>query len=168
MTRSSNDDDEARAFAEAMRGARRLPGPAVTVADDAPVPAARAGAPRPPSAAGSLFEVEEAGESISGRARDVSAQLLRALRAGEPPIAARLDLHGRVLADVAREVERFIVASRSRGCRVLLLIHGRGLRPAVWEWLRSPAAARAGVMAFASARPRDGGAGATVVLLRRS
>src|SRR4029077_16339970 len=107
MTRSSDDDDEARAFAEAMRGVRRLPGPPVAVPDDAPVPSPPAGATRRPAAAGSPFEVEEVGDSSSGRARDVSVQLLRALRAGEPPIAARLDLHGRVLADVAREVERF-------------------------------------------------------------
>ena len=54
------------------------------------------------------------------------------------------------------------------------MIHGRGhgsdaggpvLRPAIWEWLASAAAARCGVMAFASARPREGGAGATVILL---
>ena len=175
MTRSSGDDDDTRAFEEAMRGARRLPGPRVDASGDAPAAAARTRAPPRPQIA-PPFEVEEVGESISGRARGVSLQLLRALRAGEPPIEARLDLHGRRLADVARDLARFVATARGQGRRAVLLIHGRGrnsapggpvLRPAVWAWLRGPAAARAGVMAFASAHPRDGGAGATVVLLRR-
>ena len=41
------------------------------------------------------------------------------------------------------------------------------LRPAVWEWLAGARASRAAVMAFASAPPDQGGAGATLVLLRK-
>jgi DNA-nicking Smr family endonuclease len=41
------------------------------------------------------------------------------------------------------------------------------LRPAVWEWLTTSPAARAAVMALASARPEHGGDGATAVLLRK-
>jgi DNA-nicking Smr family endonuclease len=122
------------------------------------------------------YVVEESGDTIAGRAPDVSVKILRALRSGEPPVQARLDLHGRVRDEAVRGVERFVAAARARGAKTALVIHGRGhnsesggavLRPAVWRWLASPAAARAGVMAFASARPRDGGAGATVILLRR-
>ena len=166
------DDDDA--FAQAMRGARPLPGARV-VRDDGPR------APRrPPRAAATLaarlFIVERTDDSVSGRATDVGMPVVRALRGGEPPIAARLDLHGRITADVGHAVERFLVAARTRGARAALLIHGRGrgsdagpvLRPVVWDWLESAAAARAGVMAFSTASPRDGGAGATVVLLRRS
>jgi DNA-nicking Smr family endonuclease len=123
------------------------------------------------------YLVEESGESITGRAPDVSVKILRALRNGELPIQARLDLHGRLRDEALCGVERFVGAARARGAKIALVIHGRGhnseagtavLRPAVWQWLASPAAARAGVMAFASARPRDGGAGATVILLRRT
>jgi DNA-nicking Smr family endonuclease len=122
------------------------------------------------------FVVEESGDTITGRAPDVSLKILRALRNGEPPVQARLDLHGRVRDEAVRGVERFVGAARARGARAALVIHGRGhnseaggpvLRPAVWRWLASPAAARAGVLAFASARPSDGGSGATVMLLRR-
>jgi DNA-nicking Smr family endonuclease len=122
------------------------------------------------------FVVEESGDTIAGRAPEVSAKILRALRNGEPPVQARLDLHGRLRDEAVRGVERFVAAARARGARTALVIHGRGhnseaggpvLRPAIWQWLQSPAASRAGVMAFASARPRDGGAGATVMLLRR-
>ncbi|MES1165202.1 MAG: Smr/MutS family protein [Verrucomicrobiota bacterium] len=41
------------------------------------------------------------------------------------------------------------------------------LRPALHAWLGGAAATRAGVMAFAPAPPRWGGAGATLILLRR-
>ncbi len=113
---------------------------------------------------------------ITGRAPDVSVKILHALRNGEPPVQARLDLHGRLRDEAVRGMARFVAAARGRGARAALVIHGRGhnseagasvLRPAIWQWLSSPAAARAGVLAFASARPRDGGAGATVMLLRR-
>src|SRR5262249_38173728 len=104
-----------------------------------------------------------------------AAKLLRELRAGSHPIDARLDLHGRARAAALRDLEKFVAGAR--GARCLLVIHGRGhgsdaggpvLRPAVWDWLGSQAAERCGVMAFVSARPADGGDGATVVLLRRS
>jgi DNA-nicking Smr family endonuclease len=122
------------------------------------------------------YVIEESGDTIAGRAPDVSVKILRALRNGEPPVQARLDLHGRLRDEAVGGMERFVAAARARGAKVALVIHGRGhnseagaavLRPAIWQWLSSPAAARAGVLAFASARPRDGGAGATVMLLRR-
>ncbi|MFQ5418592.1 MAG: Smr/MutS family protein, partial [Myxococcota bacterium] len=58
--------------------------------------------------------------------------------------------------------------------RCVLVIHGRGrgsadgpvLKSALPGWLALPPLG-ASVMAFASAPPGDGGAGATVVLLRR-
>jgi DNA-nicking Smr family endonuclease len=170
----SSDDDDARAFEEAMRGARRLRGPRVPAPADGPRLAPAPAGPRAP--AGPAFDVAVDGDAITGRARGVSVALVRRLRDGEPPIAARLDLHGRVLGDVGGALARFVAAARARGQRAGLVIHGRGrnseagapvLRPAVWDWLASAAAARAGVMAFVTASPRDGGAGATVVLLRR-
>lgn len=171
--RGGGGDDDDRAFEEAVRGARPLArGPArVTGSPSGEPRRKRANAP-----AASPFIVEQTGETIAGRARDVAAKLLRELQGGAHAIDARLDLHGRARAEALREIDRFVVAAEARGARLLLVIHGRGhgsdagapvLRPAVWEWLASAAAGRAGVMAFASARPRDGGDGATVVWLRR-
>jgi len=170
------DDDDDDAFAEAMRGARPLPPghPRVTGP-----PAAAARRKRAPAAAAAAapFVVEQVGDGISGRAPDVAIKLVRELRAGAPAVDAQLDLHGRARAEALRGLEKFAVTARARGARALLVIHGSGhrsdadgpvLRPAVWEWLASAAAARAGVMAFTSARPRDGGVGATLVLLRRA
>ena len=167
----ANDDD---AFLEAMRGVRPLPG-ARPVRVTGASPPARAPRPLPPPAK-AAFIVERTEETISGRAADVGAPVVRALRKGDPPVVARLDLHGRSVAAVPGALERFFTAARTRGARAALVIHGRGqgseeghavLRPAVWDWLATSAAARVGVMAFSTAGPRDGGAGATVALLRR-
>ena len=115
-------------------------------------------------------------DGAAGRAPDVSVALLRALRRGEPRSEARLDLHGRTRDDGLRAAEAFVQRARSAGQRAVLVIHGRGngsdggaavLRPALQAGLGSAAAARAGIMAFAPAPARDGGAGATLILLRR-
>jgi len=170
------DDDEARAFEEAMRGARPIgDGPKRMTGAPAVSHPARPRRAAPVTEA-APFETEAVGEGMSGRARDVSARLLRALRNGEHHPEARLDLHGQKREAALHATERFLSASRQSGRRVVLVIHGRGqnsedgaavLRPALQAWLGSAAAAKAGVMAFAPAPPRAGGAGATLVLLRR-
>ena len=69
----------------------------------------------------------------------------------------------------------FHVGLSRAGHRCVLLVHGRGLhskdnipilKQAVRSWLERGQIARA-VLAFASARPCDGGVGAVYVLLRR-
>ena len=161
-----------------MRGARRIEGGARRVtgppaaagasSKSRAVPAPRAN--RPP------FQIESVGDAVAGRAADVSAEVLRALRRGDHRPEGRIDLHGQTREEALRAVERFVLRSRADGHRAVLVIHGRGqnseagepvLRPALQEWLASAAAARAGVMAFAPAPARAGGTGATVVLLRR-
>ena len=175
-----DDDDDARAFAEAMRGARRIEGGPrrVTGSPAAGSRSASSKARAVPVQRGSRppFEVERVGDVVAGRAADVSAEVLRGLRRGDHRPEARLDLHGQTRDEAVRAVERFVLRSRADGCRAVLVIHGRGqnseagepvLRPALHEWLASAVSARAGVMAFAPAPPRAGGTGATVVLLRR-
>lgn len=174
-------DDEARAFGEAMRGTRPLDdGPrrvsgSLRPASGLPRPARGRRAAEPPSTVAPLV-VETQGEAVSGRAPDVSAALLRALRRGEHRPEARLNLHGLTRTEALRAAEELVQRSRSEGRRVVLVIHGRGhgseggeavLRPALQAWLGTAAAARAGVMAFAPAPSRDGGTGATVILVRR-
>jgi DNA-nicking Smr family endonuclease len=70
--------------------------------------------------------VERVGDTISGRATDVSAKLLRELRRGRRAIEARVDLHGRAREPALRALERCILGTRARGGRVALVIHGRG------------------------------------------
>jgi DNA-nicking Smr family endonuclease len=96
------------------------------------------------------------------------------LKRGRHPISAQLDLHGLTQADAHRQLALFIEASYQAGRRCVLIITGRGLGPegpgvlkqAVPRWL-AEAGLRRRVLAIATARPRDGGAGALYVLLRR-
>ena len=100
---------------------------------------------------------------------------MRRLKRGELPIQAHIDLHGLTKKDAANEVRRFLINSHKRGLRCVLIVHGRGLNspdsiPVLKEslpaWLnRGPA--RRIVLAFATARPYDGGTGAIYVLLRK-
>jgi DNA-nicking Smr family endonuclease len=101
---------------------------------------------------------------------------VRRLRAGDPGVEARLDLHGHGREAALTALERFVEAARADGRRALLIIHGRGahssndgpvLKPLVWRWLASSRAAAAAVLAFASAGPAHGGDGATLILLRK-
>jgi DNA-nicking Smr family endonuclease len=176
--RTGEPSDDARAFEEAMRGARALPAgprrlvgaPAAPRPRQAPPPGPsrpREPPPRP---------VQLAGDGASGRAVDVSARELRRLRSGQRRPEARLDLHGMARDQALDAVERFLRQCRGGGFRAVIVIHGRGLnseagapvlRPALHAWLGGAAGTRAGVMAFAPAPARWGGAGATLVLLRR-
>ena len=177
MSKRPGSDDDARAFEEAMSGARPLPGGPRRVTGVAR-PGARTRRRTPPARPVRAETVERPPDDqpASGRASDVSARELRALRTGERRPEARLDLHGMTRDEALDAAERFVQRSRAGGLRAVLIIHGRGLnsdggdpvlRPAVLAWLGGAAATRAGVMAFAPAPQRAGGPGATVVLLRR-
>jgi len=119
------------------------------------------------------FEVEERGEALSGRAPGVDRRELRRLRRGEWPVEARVDLHGLGAAEAERLLRERALAAHEAGARCVLAIHGRGLhssegavlKAALPGWLAKPPLGPR-VLAFASAAPRDGGPGATYVLLR--
>jgi DNA-nicking Smr family endonuclease len=182
-------EDDARAFEEAMRGARPLPAEARRK-HALPSPPARGPAPRAaharaatsidvetpfePSAAGGAFRIETRGEA---RGSGVDARAFRALKAGDTAVEARLDLHGLPRERALAALERFVAGASAEGRRAVLVIHGRGahsddarpvLKPLVWRWLAASPAAAAAVLAFTSARPAQGGDGATLLLLRRS
>jgi DNA-nicking Smr family endonuclease len=95
------------------------------------------------------------------------------LKRGKLGIEARLDLHGMTQEEAHRAVAGFVGGSRAAGLRCVLLITGRGavgggiLRQAVPRWLDEPGLRRH-LLAIAPAQPRDGGAGALYLLLRRS
>ena len=96
---------------------------------------------------------------------------LQRLRRGQFDIGAELDMHG-MTANMARGViVEFISLSRDRHLRCVRIIHGKGygsagdapvLKNRLNNWLRQ----HHDVLAFSSATPRDGGAGALYVLLR--
>jgi len=96
------------------------------------------------------------------------------LKRGLHPIEGRLDLHGMTQAEAHGALARFVHNSRDAGRRCVLVITGRGFGPtgpgilklAVPRWLEE-AGLRRQILAVAPAQPRDGGAGALYLLLRR-
>jgi DNA-nicking Smr family endonuclease len=90
------------------------------------------------------------------------------LRRGRRAIEARLDLHGMTQNQAHRALDAFIAGAQESGKRCLLVITGKSgvLRDAVPRWLNE-APSRSRLLAFSPAQPRDGGAGALYLLLRR-
>lgn len=96
----------------------------------------------------------------------------RKLRRGLMASDARIDLHGHTQAAAYTALLSFLAHSRSRRLKCVLVITGQGragggvLRNAVPRWLGEAGFARH-VNGFCEAGPRDGGAGALYVLLKR-
>jgi DNA-nicking Smr family endonuclease len=121
------------------------------------------------------FDIADSDEFIEGASPGTDRNLLRALRRGDFSLQGHLDLHGLTQAEAKEAVERFLTDSRRSGRRCVLIVHGRGLHskdqiPILKErlkvWLSQKRIGKL-VLAFATARPHDGGAGAVYVLLRR-
>ena len=109
--------------------------------------------------------------ALSFQRAGVRIQEMRRLRRGLYPIEDEMDLHGLNQTAARDLLADFIARSRDGGCRCVRIVHGKGyrsgargpvLKTAVNLWLRR----HMDVMAFVSARPIDGGAGAMYVLLR--
>lgn len=122
-----------------------------------------------------LFDITNTTEYIEGAVVGLDPRVVRRLRKGEFVAQSHLDLHGMVTADARVAVDQFLAHAVRHGYRCVLIIHGRGLnsvdrepilKKQVASWLSRGSHARL-VLAFTSARPCDGGAGAVYVLLRR-
>lgn len=122
------------------------------------------------------FDLSDSDQYVQGSAPDLDKRVVRALKRGEYAVQARLDLHGMTRVEAKEAVETFLTRSRREGKRCVLLVHGRGLnspdqipvlKESLQEWLIHGRLARM-VLAFATARPLHGGAGAVYVLLRKS
>ena len=125
-------------------------------------------------AGGGTFDISDSDEYIEGLASGLDRRLLGRLRRGDYAVQGHVDLHGLTREEARVKVDEFMHDSRLHGCRCVLIIHGRGLnskdqipvlKEALRVWLTRGRIARH-VLAFATARPTDGGAGAVYVLLR--
>lgn len=176
-----SEEDDASLFFSAMDGVQQM-----TNRGEAPVPNPRlpeiidenaeALAQLSELVAGSgEFDFSDSEEFIEGASPGTDRNLLRALRRGDFSIQGRLDLHGMTQAEAQGAVERFLSDSRRAARRCVLIVTGRGLHskdqvPVLKQWLKGwLSSKRIGnmVLAFSTARPQDGGAGAVYVLLRR-
>jgi DNA-nicking Smr family endonuclease len=181
------DRAEADVFADEMRGVAQLaPDPRGRVGAEPPAPSVvpRRRADDESEAYAALadlvdghgaFDISATDEYIEGIGPGIDKRLLRKLRAGDYAVQAHLDLHGYTSEEARLEVEKFLVAARGDGRRCVLVIHGRGhgskegipvLKERLKVWL-TRGRIGSGVLAFCTARPVDGGAGAVYVLLRR-
>ena len=131
-----------------------------------------------PGSTPAAVEKRRTGEAVRPPALNHFSGIDRAnaerLKRGLHPIEARLDLHGKTQAEAHHALAAFIHNSSDAGRRCVLVITGRGFGPsgpgvlksAVPRWLEE-VGLRGKILAIAPAQPRDGGAGALYLLLRR-
>jgi len=122
------------------------------------------------------FELVYSDEYVDGAVVGLSPKVLKKLRNGDFSYQEYVDLHGYTRAEARAVVIDFVQESFARKLRCILIISGRGLnsrdkepvlKQGLVSWLiRAPL--KSMVLAFASARSYDGGAGAFYVLLRRN
>jgi DNA-nicking Smr family endonuclease len=111
-----------------------------------------------------VIRKEEAPVNESSSAGEISISPKRL------PYQAVIDLHGKTKEETTESLERFVVSSKTRGLRKVLIIHGKGLHT------NSDAVLQKTVQEFIVADPRlgawghpgikDGGSGATWVLIK--
>ena len=172
-------DDDLRAFREAMHGVRPLPPRDAAHAAPKPRPGARFTRAEErdvlresllPPADPALLDT---GEELAFRRPGVGMDVLRRLRRGQFVVAAEIDLHGLGRHAAHEALREFIGEAVAHGQACVRVIHGKGrgsgqrgpvLKHVVNHWLRR----MDDVLAFASARPVDGGTGAAYVLLAPS
>jgi DNA-nicking Smr family endonuclease len=134
----------------------------------------KAAAPPRPAAAAEAPQPKAPAPLEPGRLVDLDRRSAERLRRGKLPIEGLLDLHGHRQHEAEEELARFLAASQAAGKRCVLVVTGKGrwgseagvLRQRLGEWLNA-APNRARILAFHSAQPKHGGAGAFYILLRR-
>lgn len=119
------------------------------------------------------FSEQETGEELLFLRPGVQHRQLMRLRRGQFSIQGQLDLHGHTVAEAREALGAFLKICQRDRLRCVRIIHGKGngslhrlpiLKAKVNRWLQQWDA----VLAFCSARPRDGGTGAVYVLLKGS
>lgn len=110
-------------------------------------------------------------DTLSFLGSGVQKNVLKKLRRGYYGLDAEIDLHGLNSGDAHRQLQRFLRHCREQGCRCIRIVHGKGYRsqdrqPVLKNHLNAWLRQQPAVQAFCSAPPRQGGAGAVLVLLR--
>lgn len=171
------NDEDRRLFREAIGEVRALdpvtpppvparpaPHPHMLDADEAAVP-------------GELLDLSfdpavlEIGEELAYLRDGYPPKLLRHLKRGQFSVQDELDLHQMNVAAAQTSINAFLTDVKQQGVRCVRIIHGKGLRsksagPVLKGLADRMLRRRDDVIAFASARPSQGGTGAVVVLLK--
>jgi DNA-nicking Smr family endonuclease len=164
-----NDDDDSD-FADLIPGVRRLrsdrinvyehraPGSRRVIARAHPADSPRASAPPAGSDGEAYFNP------------GLQKKLQRRIRMGQIRPEDSLDLHGCRQQEALQMLDSFLDEALERGLRMVVIVHGRGLRsereavlrPLVHRWLGK----QSKVLAWCPAQARDGAAGASYVYLQ--
>ncbi|HAF02170.1 MAG TPA: DNA mismatch repair protein MutS [Methylophilaceae bacterium] len=113
----------------------------------------------------------ESGEELLYLREGQSPMVLSKLRRGHWVVQAQIDLHGLISDEARQYVTDFIADCKKRGIRCVRIVHGKGLgsknrEPVLKHKLRSWLMQKDEVIAYAQAKPSDGGSGAVLVLLK--
>ncbi len=171
--------EDSGSFAKAMRGVRPVDGkgrdlpPAVR-----PVP--QKGVAEPDyltefTQGKFEFALEYTEEFFEGHVMGLDPLVIAKIRAGQYSPEAHIDLHGLNAEQAYAALLEFVRHSYNQGRRSLVVVTGRGknspggfavLRQHMQDWLTKDPLKRV-VLAFCTAQPKDGGAGALYVMLRK-
>ncbi len=176
-TPTTVNDEDSRLFRDAIGDVRRLdpvapppaipkpePHPHMLEADEAAVPGELLDMAFDPA----LMEV---GEELSYLHDGYPPKLLRQLKRGQYSVQDDIDLHQMNAAAAQTTITAFLAEASARGLHCVRIVHGKGLRskaagPVLKALTERLLRRRDDVIAFASARPMQGGTGAVVVLLK--
>jgi DNA-nicking Smr family endonuclease len=176
-SREKEEEKEKEDFFQAMQGVRPIAGKGRALAPP-PAPPPPPPAPRESLAdlqAGRLeFALEYSEEFLEGHILGLDPKVIIKLRAGRYSPEAHMDLHGLNAEQARAHLLDFIRNAYQQGRRALLVVTGRGknspqgqgvLRTSLRDWLTHDPLKRV-ILAFCTAQPKDGGAGAFYLLLR--
>jgi DNA-nicking Smr family endonuclease len=112
----------------------------------------------------------ESGEELLYLRTGQSPDVMSKLRRGFWVVQAHIDLHGLISDEARAYVAEFLSDCKKRNIRCVRIVHGKGLgsrnrEPVLKHKLRNWLMQKDEVIAYAQAKPEDGGSGAVIVLL---
>ena len=96
----------------------------------------------------------------------IGGKLIQKFKRGDIPIETTLDLHGYTLEQAADTLEGFLIQCLENNYRCVLVIHGKGSLAILKNHVNRCLDDHPKVLAFCSAKQKDGGNGAVYVLLK--
>jgi len=178
MNANDNNDNELHLFHEAVKDARPLKVKPQHVAKIHPKPIAKHFMRDEKQALRDSLSDDyipahelESGEELLYLRDGQSPNILGKLRRGFWVVQTQIDLHGLITDEARLYVADFLNSCKRRNIRCVRIVHGKGLgsrnrEPVLKHKLRSWLMQRDEVIAYAQAKPEDGGSGAVIVLLK--
>ncbi len=113
----------------------------------------------------------ESGEELLYLRDGQTPNILSKLRRGFWVVQAQIDLHGLISNEAREYVAEFLSSCKKKNIRCVRIVHGKGLgsrnrEPVLKHKLRNWLMQKDEVIAYAQAKPEDGGSGAVIVLLK--